>query len=91
MATANIYLHADMEEKERSEQSRRRINRRYVIVRVDYRAVRQDASGVHEAAMCAIAAVTRETPDTPAAAALAWRPCCVLKAGPGLQVEVLSG
>jgi hypothetical protein len=33
--------------------------------------VRQDASGVHEAAMRAIAAVTRETPDTPAAAALA--------------------
>jgi hypothetical protein len=31
----------------------------------------QDASGVHEAAMRAIAVVTRETPDTPAAAALA--------------------
>ena len=34
-------------------------------------AVRQDASGVHEAALRAIAAVTKQTPDTPAAAALA--------------------
>ena len=34
-------------------------------------AVRQDASGVHAAAMRAIAAVTRETPDTPDVAALA--------------------
>jgi hypothetical protein len=31
----------------------------------------QDGSGVHEAAMRAIAAVTRETPDTSAVAALA--------------------
>jgi hypothetical protein len=34
-------------------------------------AVRQDASGVHEPALRAIAAVTKQTPDTPAAAALA--------------------
>jgi len=34
-------------------------------------AVRQDASGVHGSAMRAIAAVTKQTPDTPAAAALA--------------------
>jgi len=34
-------------------------------------AVRQDASGVHEAALRTIAAVTKQTPDTLAAAALA--------------------
>jgi len=34
-------------------------------------AVRQDASGVHGSALRAVAAVTKQTPDTPAAAALA--------------------
>ena len=35
------------------------------------RAVRQDASGVHGSAVRAVAAVTKQTPDTLAAAALA--------------------